>query len=427
MWSVCRTERRKLAAQLPLRLLALICGVGPLAFAAVLKLQSGVPGDTLFGVWVHSSGWAVSLVVLSFAGQWGFPLMAGVLAGDLFSSEDRYGTWKTILTRSRRRRDLFAGKVLTAAMFALGLLALTAASSIVAALIFTGDQPLVGLSGRLVSPGTAIGLVLVSWLVSLLPVLGFTSLAVLFSVASRNGIVGVLGPILVALVMQLLALVGTGTWTHALLLGSAFDDWHGLFTADRFYGPLVVGSLVSVAWIVACLGAAWGLLRRRDYAGPPVVRRPGWVLPVRVVIGATAVIVVLGVAGNWGPAAVTEHRLQASLTPTFTNLTLLQQRLLGRNVPRGAKLNIVTTCRRRTGSSQGPGDDWTCTLDVFIPQAGSDPFQQAPVTYDMSVKSNGCYKAEAPPSFVGQQMMRDAHGRSVVNPLFTIYGCFDTT
>jgi hypothetical protein len=45
----------------------------------------------------------------------------------------------------------------------------------------------------------------------------------------------------------------------------------------------------------------------------------------------------------------------------------------------------------------------------------------------MSVKSDGCYKAEAPPSFVGQQLMTDAHGRSVVNPLYVIYGCFDTT
>ena len=55
------------------------------------------------------------------------------------------------------------------------------------------------------------------------------------------------------------------------------------------------------------------------------------------------------------------------------------------------------------------------------------PFQVTPVAYDVSVKSDGCYKADAPPSFVGQQMMRAARmARSVVNPLFTIYGCFNT-
>ena len=78
----------------------------------MLKVQSGTPADALFGVWVHSSGFAISLVILGFAGNWGFPIIAGALAGDLFSSEDRHGTWKTILTRSCTREDVFAGKLL---------------------------------------------------------------------------------------------------------------------------------------------------------------------------------------------------------------------------------------------------------------------------------------------------------------------------
>ena len=40
--------------------------------------------------------------------------------------------------------------------------------------------------------------------------------------------------------MQLLALIGTGAWVHLLLVGAAFNGWHGLFTAHPFYGPLVV-------------------------------------------------------------------------------------------------------------------------------------------------------------------------------------------
>lgn len=44
------------------------------------------------------------------------------------------------------------------------------------------------------------------------------SLAVLFSVVTRNGIVGVPGPILVALAMQLLELIGSGSWVHTLRL-----------------------------------------------------------------------------------------------------------------------------------------------------------------------------------------------------------------
>ncbi len=112
--SVFRTERRKLSSQLAIRLVALVCVLGPFMFGAVLRIQTGSPTDTLYGVWVHSSGFASSLVLLAFAGAWGFPLIAGIVAGDLFSSEDRYGTWKLVLTRSCTRRDVFAGKLLAA-------------------------------------------------------------------------------------------------------------------------------------------------------------------------------------------------------------------------------------------------------------------------------------------------------------------------
>jgi ABC-2 type transport system permease protein len=420
------TERRKLIAQLSTRVIALILIAGPFLFAAVLRFQSGVPGDTLFGVWVHSSGFAISLVVLSFAGQWGFPIAAGVLAGDMFSSEDRYGTWKMILTRSRTRRELFWGKVLAAFAAALLLLVIAWIAALVAGLLFTGAQSLVGLDGRPLSSGDLLVFVSLSWLVSSLPLLAFTSIAVLISVTARNGIIGVLGPMLVALVMQLLALTGKGSIVHVLLVGSAFDDWHGLVASHRFYGPLLESSLVSLAWIAACLGIAWTVLRRRDFAGTPVPRRPGWANAIRVVAVAAVVIALLGIASNWGPVTVTPKRLQGSFTPAFASLTLLQQRELGRKVPTGAHLNILPLCRRRSGANVGPGD-WSCTMTVLIPQAGANPFNPTPVSYDLSVKSNGCYKAEAPPSFVGNQLMRAGNGKQVTNPLYTIYGCFDTT
>ncbi len=419
-----RVERRKLASQLAPRLLALVCLLGPFAFAGVLKVQSGSPADSLYGVWVHSSGLALSLVVLGFSGQWGLPLMAGVLAGDLFGSEDRHGTWKTALTRSCTRRDLFAGKVLAVALFAVGLLAILAVSSLAAGVLLVGAHPLVSLSGTLLSTGHCLALVALSWLLCLPPLLAFVSLAVLFSVATRNGIVGVLGPAVVDLVMQLLALVGTGVWLHSLLVASAFDAWHPLFVSHPFYGPLVIGEAVSVVWIAVCLAASWRLLRRRDFAGATVSRHPGWVVPVRVAVGTAAVVAFLAIASNWGPAGVTATRLKASITPTFNNLTVLQQRELGRAVAPGARLNVLPSCSRRASSPTGPGE-WICTLNVFIPQPGAVPFQQTPVSYDVTVQSGGCYKAQSPPSFVGQQTMRAAGGHQVVNPLFVLYGCFN--
>jgi ABC-2 type transport system permease protein len=424
MLSVYRAERHKLLAQLSTRVLALVCVLGPLGFGAILSQQSALPADTLLGVWVHASGYAVSFVVLGFGGYLAFPVLAGVLAGDLFSCEDRYGTWKTVLTRSRSRRDVFAGKVLAAATLALALLALAALSSILTGLLFTGDQPLVGLGGNVISSGEGLWLLLASWLLSVPPLLAFTSLAVLFSVATRNGIVGVVGPALVDLVMQLLLLVGTGVWLHLLLAASAFQGWYTLFTAHPYYGPLAIACIVSLIWIVACIGGSWMLIRRRDFAGAPVSRRPGWVVPVRVAVSSAVLVAFLAIASNWGPAGDTAAKLKASIQPAFNNLTLLQQRELGRTVAKGAKLNVISNCSRRASTPSGPGD-WICTLDVFIPQPGAEPFNQTPVTYDVSLQADGCYKAESPPSFVGQQTMTDAHHNQVVNPLFVIYGCFN--
>ncbi len=155
-------------------------------------------------------------MILGFAGSWGFPIIAGVLAGDMFSSEDRHGTWKTILTRSCTREDIFAGKLLAAGTWAVGLTALLAASSLIAGAVFVGAHSLVEPQRRADLAGTSAGADARRWLTCVLPVLAYTSLAMLFSVATRNGILGVLGPLLVALVTQLLALVGKGVIVHWL-------------------------------------------------------------------------------------------------------------------------------------------------------------------------------------------------------------------
>ena len=47
------------------------------------------------------------------------------------------------------------------------------------------------------------------------------------------------------------------------------------------------------------------------------------------------------------------------------------------------------------------------------------------MTYDVSVQSDGCYKAQSPPAFIGQQLMRVPSGANIVNPLYTVYGCFN--
>ncbi len=420
-----RAEQRKLLAQGSIRALALCCALLPFLFALLVSSQSGVPADSLLGVWVHSSGAGVGFVVLDFAGYLGFPVLAGLVAGDLFASEDRFGTWKVILTRSRSRGELFAAKVLAGWALACALALLAALSSVAGGLLFVGSGQLVDLGGAALGSGEAVLLLLCGWLLDLPPLIALVSVAVLLSVASRNGIVGVLGTVLVGLLMQLLSFVGNGSVAGFALLGTAFDDWHGLLADPRFAGPLAISVAVSVAWSAGCLWVAWRLVRRREFAGPPVSRRTGWAGVARPVLVVAVAAVALGAAARLAPSTVTRSRLAASFGQSFERLTVLQQHELGRSIPAGARLNMRTRCTRRGTALNGPGDDWGCTLTLGGSESGWNPVNLTAVTYDLSVKSNGCYKADAPPSFIGAQTMALAHGASVVNPLYTIYGCFD--
>ena len=121
---------------------------------------------------------------------------------------------------------------------------------------------------------------------------------------------------------------------------------------------------------------------------------------------------------------MTAGRLEASISTTFSNLAVYQQKLLGRRVPAGAGLDVLPTCKRRGVSTpySGQGDDWHCTLDVVGRQA-----RQMPIGFDVNVRANGCYTAEGPPSVIGPATIR-TRGRGVVpNPLFVFDGCFDTS
>lgn len=260
---VCRWEVAKLAGQLRVRAMALLCLTVPFLVMAAFKLEGAVPEDTLFGQWVHVSGLAQPLVVLGFSGQWALPLITAIVSGDILSSEDHLGTWKAILTRSRSRNEVFAGKVLAAVLYTILMLVLLAASSLIAG-ILAGGSPLVGLSGQLVPSGHAEVLIVTSWLTQLAPALAFAALAILLSVASRNSVIGVGGPVVVGLVLQLLALANMPEAVRAMLPSTPFVAWHGLWLQSPFYGPLREGLLTSLAWFVVCIEVAWVAFRFRS-------------------------------------------------------------------------------------------------------------------------------------------------------------------
>ncbi len=262
---VWRIELAKLGRQVRVRIVAALCVVAPFVVVAGLHVQSSTPQDTLFGRWAHTSGFAVPLVVLGFAGQWVLPVLVAIVAGDIFSAEDHFGTWKTVMTRSRTRGQLFVGKVAAALTYALATVLLLALAS-VAAGAASGTQPIVGLGGQLVPAGHATALTLASWATQLAPVCGYVALAVAVSVAARSSTVGMGVPVVAGLLMQLATLVDLPVPVRDVLLSTPFSSWHGFWVLRPFYGPLRQGLLTSAVWVVVGLLVAWVGFRRRSVA-----------------------------------------------------------------------------------------------------------------------------------------------------------------
>jgi len=262
-----RWEIVKLAAQVRSRALLAAALVIPVVVVAVLNGQQQPPSDTIYGKLIHLSGYAMPLLMLAFAAQWVLPLLAAVVAGDIFASEDQQGTWKTVLTRSTSRSRLFGAKTVAALGFAVLTLAVVAVSTTAASVLIVGHQPLTGLTGQVIPSGDALRLVSESWLSMLPATLGFTCLAILLSVWSRNAAVGIAAPVVLGMVMQMVGSLGGVEAIRPFLLTTPYEAWHGLMTAPQFLGPMREGLLACFLWCVVTLGAAFVLLRRRDITG----------------------------------------------------------------------------------------------------------------------------------------------------------------
>src|SRR3954452_17064074 len=114
----------------------------PIIFVVVLLLQTGGPNDVPLGRSIRETGLAVPFVVLFFMSIWGLPLITALVAGDIVASESQNGTLKTILTRSRERGEIFAGKALASLTYTLAVVVAMGVVGLVAGSIAWGLHPL---------------------------------------------------------------------------------------------------------------------------------------------------------------------------------------------------------------------------------------------------------------------------------------------
>jgi len=286
----------KLLSLWRLRLLTLGAWVLPAVLVSEVSRQNSLPADTVFGRWMHATGWAGSLVVLGFAGTYALPLLTSVVAGDVFAAEDRLGTWRHLLVAIRSPRRIFAAKAL-ASLTVIVLVAGLACSS-AAGVLVVGNRPLIGLDGQVLGRADAAGMVALAWLSALAPTLSLAAIGLLGSVTLGRSPMGLLLPALAGLAVDGAQILPLPVAVRVALPSYGFIAWRGLFTSPAQLGPLLVAMAVSLVWAVVATGLAYWLFVRRDFtsvADDGLVRRTltVGVLPMAALLTLTAAVLAL--------------------------------------------------------------------------------------------------------------------------------------
>src|SRR3954454_7585423 len=265
--SVYRVELRKLLAQPRVRAVLGFLIVAPWVYIGLILHQDRLPLETLYGRYLKDTGYAAPLAILVYASQWLLPLIAALIAGDVFSSEDQGGTLKTILTRSVDRTAVFWGK-LSAAFTATTIAVVTVAvSATLAGVVTVGSDPLVDVGGTLRPASTALRLVAESWGTVLLPTLAFAAIAMMVSIVTRSSVLGVIVPVVLGLCMQLYTFLNAWDTVRHVLLGFTMSAWRGFLDSPSYAAPLARGLIVAALYLVIATAVGFVAFRRRDVAG----------------------------------------------------------------------------------------------------------------------------------------------------------------
>ena len=130
-------------------------------------------------------------------------------------------------------------------------------------------------------------------------------------------------------------------------------------------------------------------------------------------------LVVLALLGCSTP--LTPSRLEASFARTFSGLYSLQQEREGRSGIDPHALTAVARCVRSGSTHSGPGEDWSCAVTY---RDSATLFTQS---FELQVKNDGCWRAEAPPTAQPERGTHRVTGATFVNPLAEFDGCVDTS
>ena len=224
-------------------------------------------GDFAFSSYLDRSGLAVPLVILLFGAVWMFPLITALVAGDIFASEDHNGTLKTVLTRSLERHQIFIGKALAAATYAVVAIFIDGTIAVIAGTIQSGFNSLQSLSGTIVSAPRSLELVYVSLLVYLIPILTIVAIGLMLSAITRHSAAAVVGTLMISLLFQLIGILPGLGGTQPYLLSTQFQAWQGFLRTPIDWAPVIQATWVCAMYGIPALAAAYIVFLRRDVAG----------------------------------------------------------------------------------------------------------------------------------------------------------------
>ncbi|MGW2374531.1 ABC transporter permease [Kitasatospora sp. NPDC001683] len=424
---VYRFELVKLVSQWRIRLLVLACWALPGLFVAAVAQQGTLPSDTLFGRWMHATGWAGPLVVLGFAGSWALPLLTLVVAGDVFAAEDRLGTWRHLLVAVRSPRRIFLAKTLASATVLALLVAGLVASSTVGGLAAVGDQPLVGVDGHQLAPSDAATSVLLAWACALAPTLALAALGLLGSVILGRSPMGLLVPALSAVAMQLAQLLPLPVALRLALPGYAFVSWNGLFADPARLTEPLIAVAVSLLWAVVAGTAAYLLFVRRDFTDGSEDGGGRRALVLGVAPLAGLLVLAFGAVAVAAPSTgsgITRAKVQRTVATVFAHLYRLQTERLHRPAVTEADLRVTAECSRGDGQvdPEGPGNDWRCAVTWHLPGTAAP----GTAVYQLDVASDGRVTADGdgPKEVNGYFLVHTPTG-DAPNPLWQFDGQID--
>jgi ABC-2 type transport system permease protein len=218
--TVYRWELRKLRAQKRTYLGLGAAAIVPIIFVVALVTQNGQPEDVSFG-----------------------------------------------RTRSVERQQIFAGKTLATFTYAIAAIAVTGAVALVAGIIASGFNSITTLSGTQVSASEGLGLVGLSLLFYLVPILAIASIGLLFSTVFRNSAAAIVGTLMFSLLVQLIGILPGLGGIHPYLLSTQFNAWQGFLRSPVDWTPVIRALWVCAIYAVPALFAAALVFLRRDVAG----------------------------------------------------------------------------------------------------------------------------------------------------------------